>query len=375
MKVLIFTCGEGLGHATRCISIGRQLVESGHEVAFGSYGYSKKIIEDSGYKAYTVPPEMTLVGKDGAFDLVASVSSSIRHTSPLGVASVLKTVDEVKPDVILSDSYMLGVLAGKIRKTKSLLLLNQMNMVAFFQNRSLPIQAVGKVAKLFYVRAFEHVEKILIPDFKPPQTICAKNLSFTKKMTEKTEFVGPLVRRKYSEEAELPLRKPQVLSMIGGFGYREGLLRNTVRAASLDDSINYTLLMGPNIDSKIFSQAGRNVETLELMVNPFSRLKSSDLVIAPGGHSTIMECMSYGKPMLSVPDANQVEQENNAQMLEELGLGKRISYATPPEKMVEHIKEILADAKMKERCEKMRQISEEMDGPKKVVDILTKYSS
>jgi UDP:flavonoid glycosyltransferase YjiC (YdhE family) len=55
MKVMIFVCGEGLGHTSRCISIGKELVSAGHDVHFGAYGYSRELIERKGFKTHIVP--------------------------------------------------------------------------------------------------------------------------------------------------------------------------------------------------------------------------------------------------------------------------------------------------------------------------------
>nr|WP_243685010.1 hypothetical protein [Methanosarcina barkeri] len=42
MKVLLFMCGEGLGHTSRCLALGKEFLTARHEVYFGAYGYSKK---------------------------------------------------------------------------------------------------------------------------------------------------------------------------------------------------------------------------------------------------------------------------------------------------------------------------------------------
>ena len=40
MKVLFVVCGEGLGHASRCIHLGHYMQEQGHVIHFASYGRS-----------------------------------------------------------------------------------------------------------------------------------------------------------------------------------------------------------------------------------------------------------------------------------------------------------------------------------------------
>ncbi|WP_269848631.1 hypothetical protein [Methanosarcina horonobensis] len=45
MKILLFICGEGLGHTGRCLALGREFLAAGHEVNFGAYGYSKELVQ------------------------------------------------------------------------------------------------------------------------------------------------------------------------------------------------------------------------------------------------------------------------------------------------------------------------------------------
>ena len=55
MKILILICGEGLGHTSRCLALGKEFLTAGHEVHFGAYGYSKEMIEKTGYEATRNP--------------------------------------------------------------------------------------------------------------------------------------------------------------------------------------------------------------------------------------------------------------------------------------------------------------------------------
>ena len=72
MKILLFICGEGLGHTSRCLALGKELLAAGHETHFGAYGYSKELVEKTGYRAHEIPPEITLVGTAGALNILTS---------------------------------------------------------------------------------------------------------------------------------------------------------------------------------------------------------------------------------------------------------------------------------------------------------------
>ena len=60
--------------------------------------------------------------------------------------------------------------------------------------------------------------------------------------------------------------------------------------------------------------------------NPADYYLNADLIITQAGHSTAMELITLGLPMLVVPDTYQVEQESNAKRLCELGIATKLSY-------------------------------------------------
>ena len=90
MKFLIFMCGEGLGHTGRCIAIGKELMNTGHEVYFGAYGYSKELVEKEGYKVYRIPQELRLVGSSGGFDLKGSIKCTLSVIDIAGITTFFK---------------------------------------------------------------------------------------------------------------------------------------------------------------------------------------------------------------------------------------------------------------------------------------------
>lgn len=363
-------CGEGLGHTSRCISVGRELVLGGHEVFFGAYGYSKELVEKSGYRVCEIPSEIRLVGRKGYLDMLSSVGATLRSAKISGGKIVLDLIDEVKPDVVLSDSYYLGILGAKVRGIPVVIMVNQTNMVDFFRDRGTSLSILGKLAKTFYSAVFEHVDGIIIPDFPPPYTVCRRNLSFTKDMLDKIVFSGPLVRRRYAEVKAKKFGRPHVLSMIGGFGYRACLFENILAAAKIDASINYTLVSGPSVDLAQFGKLPRNVGIESFIEDPFPYIKGADIVIAPGGHSGCMESMSFGKPLLSFPDMLHNEQENNATVVDEEGYGRRLSYFTPPPVILACIREVLGDKSYMRKTARLRRLSAELNGPSRIRKLL-----
>ncbi|MBN2110814.1 MAG: glycosyltransferase [Methanosarcinaceae archaeon] len=370
MKIMIFVCGEGLGHTSRCISLGKELTSAGHEVHFGAYGYSGDLIERKGYTVHRIPSEVTLVGKAGTLNLRRSILATFKRGQFLSVIRITRLLKRIRPDVVISDSYYIGILSSKARSIPSYLIINQSSMEQFFMQEGISSRIVGEFVRKFYSGVFKRIDGIIIPDFPMPHTICRKNLDFKEDILKKVFYSGPLVGKKYEDVEELDIKRPHVLSALGGFGYREPIFRKVIQAAEMDMSINYTLLSGPNVDPNIFKNLPANVKMLEFIDDQFPYLRTSDLVIAPGGHSTMMEAFSFGVPMITFPDMNHTEQQNNSWTVDEDGLGKKLNYSSSPEEILTGIKEILENSRYRDNTLRLRKIAKELDGPAAICRML-----
>ncbi len=70
MKILFVVCGEGLGHASRCLHLGHYMQQQGHEIHFAGYGKSYDFMKQHrcSHIHYT-PREVCLEGENGFFSL------------------------------------------------------------------------------------------------------------------------------------------------------------------------------------------------------------------------------------------------------------------------------------------------------------------
>jgi uncharacterized protein (TIGR00661 family) len=66
MKILFVVCGEGLGHASRSLHLGKYCGQNGHEVHFAGYGKSYDFMKQQGItRLHHTPREVFLIGEDG----------------------------------------------------------------------------------------------------------------------------------------------------------------------------------------------------------------------------------------------------------------------------------------------------------------------
>ncbi|KGK99486.1 glycosyltransferase [Methanococcoides methylutens] len=374
MRIMLFVCGEGLGHTSRCIPLAQQMQSAGHDVRIGAYGYSRELIEKKGLKTIEIPPEIQLVGNAGSLDLKRSIIATIKSGQLLGIRKVSRQLKEFKPQVVVSDSYYTATLAAMFKRIPVHLIINQSNMEEFFYNKGMCMKVIGRIIKRFYNAIFRKVDGIIVPDYPMPHTICRLNLDLENEIEDAVFYSGPLVGKKYEEVTEADLARPHVLSTVGGFGYREPIFRKVIETARLDTAINYTLLSGPSVNPDDFNDLPENVTILRFIEDQFPYIKSSDLVIAPGGHSTMMEALSFGIPMLSFPDIEHNEQENNATALEEDGCGRKLDYSISQKQLLEYIHETTDQGKLLEKSRELHDLSRELDGPSAITRMLeSKY--
>lgn len=337
MNVFIFVCGEGLGHTARSMAAGKEFEKGDHKVVFGAYGYSAELIQKNGFRVILIPPEIRLVGDGGSLDMKTSIIESLKLGQIRGLFRVMGMIRKEKPDVVLSDSYYLGTLSALRYHIPVCLMVNQSNMEEFFQDGFI-VRALGKSAKVFYNAVFRRVNHVIVPDFPKPHTICQLNLNFEKKVEEKALYTGPLPAKKPEGVKAEDLPKPHVLSLVGGFGYRKPIFLNILEAAKMDARINYTMLTGPGIKIEEFEDLPENVNMLPFVPDQYPFLKGSDVVIAPGGHTTMMEALAFGTPVISFPDKGHVEQQNNALGLEKQECGFRMNYDASAEEVLDRIR-------------------------------------
>jgi len=360
---MILVCGEGLGHTSRCISLGKEMEAAGHDVHFGAYGYSRELIEKKGHTTHTISSEITLIGKAGSLNMKKSILATFRKGQLREVIKLRKLLKRIDPDVIVSDSYYIGLLTAKSRSIPCHLMMNQSNMENFFKGFGISSKIIAEIVKTFYAGVFKLTDGLIIPDYPLPHTVCRKNLELTENSWKKVFFSGPLIGKTFEETDAFELKRPHVLCTVGGFGYREPIFRKVIDAARMDSSINYTLLSGPNVDEDKFDSIPDNVQILSLIEDQFPYLKASDVIIAPGGHSTMMEALSFGIPMISIPDQSHSEQQNNAIVIEEDGLGKKLGYSASPSDILENIRSLTGEEKYKNKLNEMRELAEELNGP------------
>ncbi|HYY40774.1 MAG TPA: glycosyltransferase family protein, partial [Nitrososphaera sp.] len=123
--------GVGLGHASRLLMVADQLKQEGMDVQFSSYGEAASYVSRRGYKCATVSPVEFAWSMEGGF----SVKHSLANV-PIWFANFSRQVNQetrnmlmCSPDIVVSDSRLSPILAARLLKVPSVVLLNQIKLL------------------------------------------------------------------------------------------------------------------------------------------------------------------------------------------------------------------------------------------------------
>ncbi|EHP85307.1 MJ1255/VC2487 family glycosyltransferase [Methanotorris formicicus] len=362
MKILISICGEGFGHTTRCIAVGEEL-KNQYDIAFIAYGKSKDYIESLGYEVFETYPEIKLTGYEGKFDIKKSIFNK-EYNPTKAIKKEMEIIKYYKPDLIISDCKYSTVIAAGFLKKPYYIITNQ-NYTKTNKKEKFIVYPVMGMLNVINISA----EEVLVPDLPLPYTICEYNL----KIIDNLEFIGPLVRYKPKNIKD----EGYILSVIGGFEYRYRILKHLAEIAVKND-LNVKLVcgsleVGKQLENYInkLTDDPKNIEVIPFTNNMEKLIKNCSFIVCHGGHSTIMESISFGKPIIVIPDLDHPEQENNAQKVQDLGCGIYISH-NEIEKLEFAINEIQNNKIYFENAKKLKKLCKKYNGRDNVKKIISK---
>jgi MGT family glycosyltransferase len=150
--------------------------------------------------------------------------------------------------------------------------------------------------------------------------------------------LGSCVREPDSVSGLSAHRQPIVYLSLGSLGSADvGLMQKLIDALAQTDYF-VIVSMGPQHEEL---RLAPNMSGEEFLPQP-AILPEVDVVITHGGNNTVTESLHFGKPMVVLPLF--WDQHDNAQRMQELGLGRRLdTYEHEPAELIEAIETLLAD--------------------------------
>ncbi|MEE9373674.1 MAG: glycosyltransferase [Saprospiraceae bacterium] len=307
MKILVTPLNWGLGHATRCIPIIKELERHGVKVLIASDGLSLKLLkkEFSEISFFKLPGyNINYKGKHFARTMLRqspkALTTLYKEHQVIG-----KIVEENKIDVIISDCRY-----GCYHKAlNNILISHQINTISPFPFLDKPINALNK----FFISKFQH---LWIPDFKGSFNLSGK-LGHDHEF--EAEYIGVLSRMKKTEEKK---KYDIAIILSGPEPQRTELEKVLLIQVRQIKNKNIILIQGVPESTKTITEVNNNLKIISFLTSTELNkvMMAADMIISRSGYSTIMDLWRLQKPALLIPTPGQTEQIYLAERLQKRGL-------------------------------------------------------
>lgn len=299
----------GLGHATRCIPLIRELITQGADVWLAASGAQATLLKE----AFPTLPLLNLPGYQVDY---AKTKRGLIFRLLLQVPRILnairqehqwlkKAVDQYQFDAVISDNRF-GLWHSKIP--------------CIFITHQLRIQVPGsrfvedRLQKINY-RYINRFTACWVPDETQAPGL-AGALSHPEKMpAANVSYIGPLSR---FEKKEIPEQPDHLLVLLSGPEPQRTLLEEKILAELAHYHSTATLVRGLPGNSSMLPSTN--------MIRIFNHLPSESLneelqkahwVICRSGYSSVMDMAILGKKSIQIPTPGQTEQEYLASLYQQ----------------------------------------------------------
>jgi UDP-N-acetylglucosamine--N-acetylmuramyl-(pentapeptide) pyrophosphoryl-undecaprenol N-acetylglucosamine transferase len=380
--------GVGLGHASRLVMVADHLSQNGINIQFSSYGEAVRYVSLSGYKCAAVSPVEFAWSMDGGF----SVKDSIANV-PLWFTNFSRQVNQetrnmlaANPDIVVSDSRLSPLMAARLLKIPSIVILNQIKLLLSPRLRELAVSRIFEnLVGEFLGSLWAMADRLLVPDLPPPYTLSAHNIWNVGAASRKIEYIGftsprPAVNKEQVAKVinNLGFEKSRPLVFVhvsGPFQTRPALVKVAVETAKrLDPKVQFVISAGNPIGKRDPLRIGKLSWFYEWCPVRDEIFAASDLLVLRGGHVALSQAIQFGKPVITVPIENHGEQLGNSAKICELGAGIMLPpKKLRPEQLGESIERVLGNPDYSKKAGELRRLAETLDGINNVVHIVRSY--
>jgi UDP-N-acetylglucosamine--N-acetylmuramyl-(pentapeptide) pyrophosphoryl-undecaprenol N-acetylglucosamine transferase len=380
--------GVGLGHASRLIMVADHLKQEGIDVQFSTYGEAVSYVSLRGYTCATVSPVEFAWSMEGGF----SVKDSIANV-PVWFANFLRQVNQetrnmlhCNPDIVLSDSRLSPLMAARLLKVPSVVMLNQIKLLLSPRLRDLTAPRIFEnVMGEFLGSMWAMAERVLVPDLPPPYTLSAHNIWDIGSASRKLEYIGfasprPQINQEHMTRVANILgfdrSRPLVFVHVSGPSQtRPALLKVAVETAKrLDPKIQFVISAGNPRGKSDPRRIGRLSWYYEWCPVRDEIFAASDILVLRGGHVALSQAIQFGKPVVTVPIENHGEQLGNCAKIAELGAGVMLHpKQLRPEQLADAIQRVLGDSDYNKKAAELQRLAEKLNGIDNVMQIVRSY--
>lgn len=380
--------GVGLGHASRLVMVADHLRKEGIDIMFSSYGEASSYVSLRGYKCASVSPVEFAWSMEGGFSIKDSLSKI-----PIWFSNFSRQVNQEtrnmllrNPSVVVSDSRLSPLLAARLIKIPSVVVLNQIKLLLSPRLRELAVSRMfedimGELLGSMWTLA----DRVLVPDLPPPYTLSAHNVWNIGTAGHKLEYVGfaspkPQINNEQISKTVntlgLDRSRPLVFVHVSGpYPTRSALTSIALDTAKkLDPRIQFVVSHGNPAGDSNPKRIGGSSWFYEWCPVRDEIFAISDLLVLRGGHVALSQAIQFGKPVVTVPIENHGEQLGNSAKFAELGAGLTIHpKKLTPEQLGDAIEKVLGNPDYQRKAARLQRLAANLDGIDNVVQIIRSY--
>lgn len=314
-RVLVTPMDWGLGHATRCIPVIRELTRRQCEVVIAGTGDSLKLLqaEFPASQHIRVPGYRPVYPRNGGMSTkmiiqVPKFLKTIRDEHKV----IGKIVKDRKIDLIISDNRY-GAWSPDV---KSVLITHQSNIM--MPERFGWLQPIVRNLNYRFINRFS---QCWIPDNS--RGLAGDLAAFDgKKIKIPVNFIGPLSR--FSPKGNT--KKFDIAAIFSGPEPQRTMLEETVMPFLARSGLKYFVVRG--VPGSKSETGNPNVVNFLASGDLQKIIESSEIILARSGYSTVMDLSALGKRAIFIPTPGQTEQEYLAASL----MKKEIAFSMPQNK-------------------------------------------
>ncbi|MFT2751086.1 glycosyltransferase [Clavibacter sp. Sh2088] len=377
MRVLVLAFFHGLGHVVRATRVAEELRRGGAEVLVATAAAATHIpaargLETAALRELPPIPAGAPPASPGARLRLAD-ADYLRDC----VADERELIRSFRPDFVLVDFRVTGAVSAALEGVHSGWIVN----TGFFAH-PFP-EVLSDVVPQLIANGVEPAaarrilgDHVCIPDWSaldPLSSITDESSRAALWSVDEIRHVGPVLKsapsslpdqRAARASLDVPDDRPLVVVSLGGTAQGfDALRRLTPRLREIDATT--AVVTGPNIDPSSLDTAGVD-RVLAYTEEAMLWTRAADLVVTHGGHTSTMEAICVGTPLLAIP--GHAEQRWNAARAVERGVGEAIDPESIESDAVPTIQRLLADPAVAARARQLAEQLAEYDGARELAD-------
>lgn len=315
-RILVAPLNWGLGHATRCIPIIRELLHQGHRPFIASDGVALTLLkkEFPDLPAFELPSYKISYAENGKNFKIKMIWDSPKVLKAIAKEkkAVKRLVKEHNLEGIISDNR----LGAYYKKVPCVFITHQLNVLSG-NTTWMSSKAHQKIIKKF--------DACWVPDVKEKPNLTGK-LGHLKKSKLNIAYLGPLSRL---EKEELPITNDLMVLLSGPEPQRtmlEEKLLEELHEFEGDILFVKGKIEQDQIQEEIEIPHGKILHYNFMKSNELAQaLNQSERVLCRSGYTTVMDLAKLEKKAFFIPTPGQYEQEYLAKRMQKQGL---VPYST-----------------------------------------------